>query len=97
MCPWCGAVTRSARTCRILVRASRKTSATRTHHIVKEAYLLHSGPEHDRPCWDESSVLYAVFPDRDFFGLSSAGRVTVADDGFHALHTAEQAKQRSST
>ncbi len=52
------------------------------HHIVKEAYLLHSGPEHDRPCWDESSVLYAVFPDRDFFGLSSAGRVTVADDGF---------------
>ncbi|MCA9094003.1 MAG: nucleoside hydrolase, partial [Planctomycetaceae bacterium] len=21
------------------------------HHIVKEAYLLHSGPNHDRPCW----------------------------------------------
>ena len=52
------------------------------HHLVKEAYLLHSGPEHDRPCWDESSVLYAVFPDRDFFGLSPAGRVSVADDGF---------------
>ncbi len=52
------------------------------HHIVKEAYLLHSGPEHDRPCWDESSVLYAVFPDREFFGLSLNGRVTVGDDGF---------------
>jgi len=52
------------------------------HHIVKEAYLLHSGPEHDRPCWDESSVLYAVFPDRGFFGLSAGGRVSVANDGF---------------
>lgn len=52
------------------------------HHIVKEAYLLHSGPEHDRPCWDESSVLYAVFPERDFFGLSQPGRVKVLDDGF---------------
>jgi hypothetical protein len=52
------------------------------HHLVKEAYLLHSGPEHDRPCWDESSVLWAVFPDRGFFGLSEPGRVKVLDDGF---------------
>lgn len=52
------------------------------HHLVKEAYLLHSGPEHDRPCWDESSVLYAVYPDRGFFGLSAPGRVSVLDDGF---------------
>jgi hypothetical protein len=52
------------------------------HHIVKEAYLLHSGPAHDRPCWDESSVLQAVFPDRGFFGLSSPGRVSVGTDGF---------------
>ena len=52
------------------------------HHIVKEAYLLHSGPEHDRPCWDESSVLYAVYPEREFFGLSQPGRVKVLDDGF---------------
>ncbi len=52
------------------------------HHLVKESYLLHSGPNHDRPCWDETSVLYAVFPDRDFFGPSIAGRVSVAADGF---------------
>lgn len=56
------------------------------HHIVKEAYLLHSGPEHDRPCWDQSSVLYAVYPDRDFFGLSRPGRVQVLDDGFTRFH-----------
>jgi hypothetical protein len=53
-----------------------------SHHIAKEAYLLHSGPEHDRPCWDESSVLWAVYPERDFFGLSEPGRVKVLDDGF---------------
>ncbi|MBP9224362.1 MAG: nucleoside hydrolase [Verrucomicrobiales bacterium] len=52
------------------------------HHLVKEAYLLHSGPDHDRPCWDESSVLYAVYPDRGYFGLSQGGKVSVDDDGF---------------
>lgn len=52
------------------------------HHIVKESYLLYCGPEHDRPCWDQSSVLYAIFPDRDFFGLSKGGQVTVEHDGF---------------
>jgi hypothetical protein len=52
------------------------------HHLVKEAYLLHSGPQHDRPCWDESSVLWAVYPERGFFGLSQPGRIKVLDDGF---------------
>jgi hypothetical protein len=54
----------------------------REPHLVKEAYLLHSGPEHDRPCWDQSSVLQAVYPERGFFGLSQPGRVQVLDDGF---------------
>ena len=52
------------------------------HHIVKEAYLLHSGPNHDRPTWDLTSVLYSVYPERNYFDLSSPGRVTVEDDGF---------------
>jgi purine nucleosidase len=60
------------------------------HHIVKEAYLLHSGPEHDRPCWDQSSVLHAVYPDRGFFGLSHPGRVQVLDDGFTRFHPARK-------
>lgn len=50
------------------------------HHIVKEAYLLHSGPNHDRPTWDLTSVLYSVFPDRGYFDFSPPGRVTVEDD-----------------
>ncbi len=56
--------------------------AYRPHHIVREAYLLHSGPNHDRPTWDLTSVLYAVRPREDYFGLSEPGRVIVEDDGF---------------
>lgn len=56
------------------------------HHIVKEAYLLHSGPEHDRPCWDLTSVLYSVYPDRGYFDFSMPGRVSVEDDGFTRFH-----------
>lgn len=54
----------------------------RPHHIVKEAYLLHSGPEHDRPSWDLTSVLCAVRPHDNYFKLSAKGNVSVADDGF---------------
>ncbi|MBI1310501.1 nucleoside hydrolase [bacterium] len=56
--------------------------AYRKHHIVKEAYLLHSGPNHDRPTWDLTSVLHAVRPGDDYFGLSPSGTVSVDDDGF---------------
>jgi len=52
------------------------------HHIVREAYLLHSGPNHDRPSWDLTSVLQAIRPLDGFFDLSPAGRVHVDDDGF---------------
>jgi purine nucleosidase len=60
------------------------------HHLVKEAYLLHSGREHDRPCWDQSSVLHGVHPDRGYFGLSPAGRVSVLDDGFTRFRPARK-------
>ena len=52
------------------------------HHIVRVAYLLHSGPHHDRPTWDLTSVLHAVRPLDNYFELSKRGRVKVADDGF---------------
>ncbi|MFN3159003.1 MAG: nucleoside hydrolase [Rubinisphaera brasiliensis] len=51
-------------------------------HIVKEAYLAYCGPEHDRPTWDLTSVLYAVRPEDDYFGLSETGKVSVEKDGF---------------
>lgn len=52
------------------------------HHPLAESYHLYDPPPHDRPTWDLTSVLYAVYPDRGFFNTSPPGKVTVEDDGF---------------
>lgn len=52
------------------------------HHPLAEAYTLYSPPPHDRPTWDLTAVLYGVFPERGYFGLSIPGTVKVEDDGF---------------
>ncbi len=64
------------------------------HHPLAEAYTLYSPPPHDRPTWDLTSVLYGVFPNRGYFGLSPAGTVTVEDDGFTAFKAEENGKHR---
>lgn len=51
------------------------------HHPLKEAYYLYSAPDHDRPTWDPTALLYAIYPDRGYFDLSPAGKVTVEDNG----------------
>jgi len=62
---------------------------------VKESYLLHSGPEHDRPTWDLSSVLYAVFPGRGYYGLSEPGMVSIEDDGHMIFKKSDQGRDRA--
>ena len=52
------------------------------HHPLPEAYIAYMPPPHERPTWDLTSVLYAVHPDRGYFGLSEVGSVTVENDGF---------------
>jgi hypothetical protein len=52
------------------------------HHPAAEAYCLYNPPPHERPTWDLTSVLYAVFSDRGYFSLSDPGTVTVEQDGF---------------
>ncbi len=51
------------------------------HHPIEDAYRVYSPPPHDRPTWDLTSVLFAVRPDRGYFGLSRPGTVAVAKDG----------------
>ncbi len=51
------------------------------HHPLAEAYRLYEPPPHNRPTWDLTSVVYAVWPDRGYFDLSPPGEVTVRDDG----------------
>ncbi len=52
------------------------------HHPAAEAYCLYNPPPHERPTWDLTSVLYAVFPNRHYFNLSAPGRVTIEPDGY---------------
>ena len=64
------------------------------HHPAAEAYRLYNPPPHERPTWDLTSTLYAVMPDRGYFGLSSPGRVTVEEDGFTRFTPDPQGRDR---
>ena len=64
------------------------------HHPLAEAYRLYQKMPYDRPTWDLTSVLYAVRPGRDYFGLSPAGRVTVEEDGVTRFEPAADGPHR---
>lgn len=64
------------------------------HHPLSEAYTLYIPPPHDRPTWDLTSVLYAVRPDGNYFDLSPAGKVSVADDGLTTFEASEGGRDR---
>ena len=64
------------------------------HHPAAEAYCLYNPPPHERPTWDLTSVLYAVRPDRGYFGLSSPGQVTVEVDGFTRFTPTPEGRDR---
>jgi inosine-uridine nucleoside N-ribohydrolase len=51
------------------------------HHPLKEAYELYMQMPYDRPTWDLTSVLYAVRPNRDYFGISEGGEISIVDGG----------------
>lgn len=52
------------------------------NHLLKDSYLAYvPSKPHDRPTWDLSCVIYAIYPDRDYFYLSPPGAVTVNDEG----------------
>ncbi len=51
------------------------------HHPIRMAYEAYLKMPYDRPCWDLTSVLYAVRPDAGYFGLSKAGRIRVDEEG----------------
>ncbi len=64
------------------------------HHPVAEAYYLYEPPPHERPTWDLTAVLYAVFPERAYFNLSSPGRVAIEADGFTRFTAAPEGRDR---
>lgn len=63
-------------------------------HPVKDAYFLYEPPPHDRPTWDLTSVLHAVYPDRGYFELSPAGKVSVDENGITDFAPQEKGRDR---
>ena len=63
-------------------------------HPLAEAYRLYCGADHDRPCWDLTSVLYAVMPDAGYFTLSPPGRIEMQEDGFTMFNEDPQGTHR---
>ncbi len=64
----------------------------RGRHPVPEAYQLYKPTPHERPCWDPSSVLAVVYPDRGYLGVSARGRVTIEADGFTRFTPAKESQ-----
>ena len=64
------------------------------HHPLAEAYIMRNPPPHNRPTWDLTSVLYAVYPDRGYFDISPPGTVTVEPDGFTRFESSPQGRHR---
>jgi len=50
-------------------------------HPVVDAYRAYKPMPYDRQTWDLTSVLYAVRPGGDYFGLSAPGRIRSDDAG----------------
>ncbi|MCY2963864.1 MAG: DUF1028 domain-containing protein [Planctomycetota bacterium] len=64
------------------------------HHPLSEAYGLYQKMPYDRETWDLTAVLYAVRPERGYFGLSPAGTITVDDAEVTQFAPGENAPHR---
>ena len=51
-------------------------------------------PMGDRPSWDQTSMLYALEPEADHFGLSDPGEVAILDDGVSIFKPCKNGRRR---
>ena len=63
-------------------------------HPISEAYHRYDPPPANRPTWDLTSVLFAVHPDRNYFDVSSKGKIVVEADGFTRFVPAEDGRHQ---
>lgn len=63
-------------------------------HPIYESYQLFRATPHERPCFDLTSVLQAVWPDRGYFTLSVPGKIEVLDDSFTRFRPEAQSKSK---
>ena len=64
------------------------------HHPLAEAYPKYQKMPYDRAMWDLTSVLYAVRPDRGYFGISKRGVIHVNNDAESSFEENPQGNHR---
>ncbi len=64
------------------------------HHPVADAYRAYQQMPYERPTWDLTSVLYAVRPERGYFGLSKPGRIAVYEKSLTRFTPDAEGKHR---
>ncbi|MBP6964541.1 MAG: nucleoside hydrolase [Armatimonadetes bacterium] len=64
------------------------------NHPVAEAYRAYMKMPYDRPTWDLTAVLYAVRPDRGYFGVSPNGRITMDEKNVTRFTADEKGRHR---
>lgn len=69
------------------------------HHPIADTYRTYaketSSPwPHNHATFDLTAVLYAARPDRDYFSLSTPGRITILDDGGSRFDESENGAHR---
>ncbi|MFO1022352.1 MAG: nucleoside hydrolase [Planctomycetales bacterium] len=65
-----------------------------SHHPLRESYELYLKMPYNRPTWDLTSVLYAVRPNRGYFGLSEPGTITVDNQEITQFAPSKDGKHR---
>jgi inosine-uridine nucleoside N-ribohydrolase len=64
------------------------------HHPVADAYRAYEKMPYDRPSWDLTAVLYAVWPDRGYFNVSPRGTIRADEGGFTRFTPDKNGKHR---
>jgi inosine-uridine nucleoside N-ribohydrolase len=64
------------------------------NHPIPAAYRAFGNMPYHRPTFDLTSVLYAVRPDREYFGLSETGKVVVDSEGRTSFTEDPEGKHR---
>ncbi len=65
------------------------------HHLIKDSYLAYIPEQpHDRPTWDLTAALQAIYSDRGYFDLSPKGHVKVDDEGRTDFHGKDDGNDR---
>jgi inosine-uridine nucleoside N-ribohydrolase len=61
-------------------------------HPIPESYQAYMPTPHERPTWDLTSILWAVRPDRGYFGMSETGNVSVMENGETTFEASSKGK-----